>query len=66
MVEERKENTTINKRHLIEGKSLSVVLEEETSGLATAIRAPITSEFRNNNQKYIKSIIHVRRSTNKK
>jgi hypothetical protein len=30
MVEEKKGNTTINKRHLIEGESLGIALEEET------------------------------------
>jgi hypothetical protein len=44
MAEERRGRTTISKRRLIEGESLGVVLEEETRGLATANRAPITSE----------------------
>jgi hypothetical protein len=30
MVEEKKEKTTIRKRHLIEGESLGIALEEET------------------------------------
>ena len=40
-----KGETTISKRRLTEGEPLGVVLEEETRGLATTRRAPITSEI---------------------